>query len=49
MEDIAMKKRAYEQPSVRVVELQHKTNILVSSPGESTPPEDAPEYDDYLG
>ena len=44
-----MKKRAYEQPSVRVVELQHKTNILVSSSGESTPPEDTPEYDDYLG
>ena len=28
MEDTAMKKRAYKKPSMRVVELQHRTCLL---------------------
>ena len=31
MEDTAMKKRAYEKPSMRVVELQHKCMLLTRS------------------
>lgn len=37
-----MKKKIYEKPSVMVVKLQYKTNLLVESP-------DAPDYDDMLG
>ena len=40
-----MKKRAYEKPSMRVVELQHRTCLLQAS---STPPEEIPEYDDWM-
>ena len=46
MEDTAMKKKAYEKPSMRVVELQHRTCLLQAS---STPPEEIPDYDDWLG
>ena len=43
-----MKKRAYEKPTCRVVVLQHKANILVGSLMRSTPPEEIPDYDDWL-
>ena len=43
-----MKKRAYKKPSMRVVELQHKENILVGSPYDATPPNEIPDYDDWL-
>ena len=38
-------KKIYEKPSVMVVKLQYKTNLLVESP--DAPP-DAPGYDDML-
>ncbi len=40
-----MKKRAYEKLSMRVVELQHRTCLLQAS---STPPEEIPDYDDWM-
>ena len=40
-----MKKRAYEKPSMRVVELQHRTCLLQAS---STPPEEIHDYDDWM-
>ena len=46
MEDTAMKKRAYKKPSMRVVELQHRTCLLQAS---GTPPNEVPDYDDWLG
>jgi hypothetical protein len=48
MEDTAMKKRAYEKPTCRVVVLRHKTNLLISSPYDATPPNEIPDYDDWL-
>jgi hypothetical protein len=48
MEDTAMKKRAYEKPTCRVVVLQHRTHLLQASPEHSTPPEEIPEYDDWM-
>ena len=44
-----MKKRAYEKPTCRVVVLQHKANILVSSPYDVTPPNEIHDYDDWFG
>ena len=41
-----MKKRAYKKPSMRVVELQHRTCLLQAS---ETPPNEIPDYDDWLG
>ena len=49
MEDTAMKKRAYEKPTCRVIVLQHKANILVGSPVRSTPPEEIKDYDGWMG
>ena len=49
MEDTAMKKRAYEKPTCRVVVLRHKTNLLISSPYDATPPNEIPDYDDWMG
>ena len=49
MEDTAMKKRAYEKPTCRVVVLQHKANILVNSPYDATTPNEIPDYDDWMG
>ena len=49
MEDTVMKKRAYEKPTCRVVVLRHKTNLLISSPYDATPPNEIPEYDDWMG
>ena len=46
MEDTAMKKIAYERPSMRVVELQHRTCLLQTS---QTPPNEIPDYDDWFG
>ena len=48
MEITAMKKRAYEKPTCRVIVLQHKANILVGSPMRSTPLEEIPDYDDWF-
>ena len=45
MEDTAMKKRAYEKPSMRVVELQHRTCLLQAS---GTPPEEIPDYEGWF-
>ena len=42
---MTMKKKAYEKPSMRVVLLQHKTYLLQAS---GTPPNDIPDYDDWL-
>ena len=42
----AMKKIAYEKPSMMTVLLQHKTCLLQSS---TTPPSEIPDYDDWLG
>ena len=44
-----MKKKTYEKPTCRVIELQHKTCLLVGSYKRSTPPEEIPDYDDWLG
>ena len=44
-----MKKRTYEKPTCRVVVLQHKANILVSSPYDTTPPNEIPNYDGWFG
>ena len=43
-----MKKRAYEKPTCRIVVLQHKTNLLISSPYDATPPNEIPDYDDWM-
>jgi hypothetical protein len=40
-----MKKKAYEKPSMRVVELQHRTCLLQAS---GTPPNEIPDYDDWI-
>jgi hypothetical protein len=39
-------KKKYMKPSFRVVELRHKTCLLQAS---ATPPEQVPDYDDWLG
>ena len=41
-----MKKKIYEKPSMRVVELQHRTCLLQAS---GTPPNEIPDYDDWFG
>ena len=33
---------------MKVVLLQHKTNLLVSSPYDATPPNEIPDYDDWF-
>ncbi len=45
MEDTAMKKKIYENPTMTVVELQHRTCLLQAS---QTPPNEIPDYDDWL-
>jgi hypothetical protein len=45
----SLKKKIYEKPSFRVVELRHKANILAGSPVRNTPPEEIPDYDDWFG
>ena len=42
-------KRIYQKPEMKVVLLQHKTNILVGSPYDATPPNEIPDYDSWLG
>ena len=42
-------KRIYQKPEMKVVLLQHKTNILVGSPYDATPPNEIPDYDDWFG
>ena len=34
---------------MKVYKLQHKANILVGSPYDATPPNEIPDYDDWLG
>ena len=46
MENTAMKKKIYENPTMTVVELQHRTCLLQAS---QTPPNEIPDYDDWLG
>jgi hypothetical protein len=54
MEDIAMKKKIYEKPTMTVVELQHRTCLLQAS-GEQQPesdeqqPDAVPNYNGVLG
>lgn len=40
-----MKKKIYEKPSMKVVLLRHQAYLLA---GSQTPPNDAPNYDDWL-
>ena len=40
-------KKIYEKPSVMVVKLKYKTNLLVEGSSQEKP-EEAPEYDGYL-
>ena len=40
-----MKKKTYEKPTMTVVELQHRACLLQAS---STPPNEIPDYDDWL-
>ena len=42
-----MKKKTYEKPTCKVVLLQHKSCLLAGSPT-PTPPDDVPDYDDWL-
>ena len=44
-------KKKYMKPSFRVVELQHKCQLLAGSytDPEPTPPNEIPDYDDWLG
>ena len=41
-------KRIYQKPEMKVGLLQHKTNILVGSPYDATPPNEIPDYDDWM-
>lgn len=41
-----MKKKAYEKPTCKVILLQHRTMLLAGS--SPTPPNDVPDYDDWL-
>ena len=41
-----MKKKTYEKPTMKVVELQHRTCLLQAS---ATPPNEVSDYDDWLG
>ena len=40
-----MKKKVYIKPSVQVIELRHQACLLQAS---STPPNEIPDYDDWL-
>ena len=46
-------KKKYMKPSFRVVELQHKCQLLAGSGSytdpEPTPPNEIPDYDDWFG
>ena len=44
----SLKKKIYEKPTCRVVVLQHKANILAGSPYDATPPNEIPDYDDWM-
>ena len=44
-----MKRKAYQKPTMTVVELQYRTCLLQTSGTTSnTPPENVPTYDDWL-
>ena len=42
-----MKRKAYQKPTMTVVELQYRTCLLQTS-DTNTPPENVPTYDDWL-
>ena len=42
-----MKKKIYENPTMTVIELQHRTCLLQASQSDM-PPENVPDYDDWL-
>ena len=42
-------KRIYQKPEMKVVLMQHMTQLLSASPVRSTPPEEIPDYDDWMG
>ena len=42
-------KRIYQKPEMKVVLLRHKTNLLISSPYDATPPNEIHDYDDWFG
>ena len=42
-----MKKKIYEKPTMKVVELQHRACLLQASQNDKRP-ENVPEYDDWL-
>ncbi len=42
-------KRIYQKPEMKVVLMQHKTQLLSGSPYDATPPNEIPDYDDWLG
>lgn len=42
-----MKRKAYQKPTMTVVELQYRTCLLQAS--DTTPPENVPPYDDWMG
>ena len=45
-----MKRKAYQKPTMTVVELQYRTCLLQTSDTPSnTPPENVPTYDDWMG
>ena len=45
-----MKRKAYQKPTMTVVELQYRTCLLQTSDTtpSNTPPENVPTYDDWL-
>lgn len=46
MEDTAMKKKIYEKLSMKVVEIKHRKHLLQAS--QKTPPNEIPDYDDWI-
>ena len=43
-----MKKKAYEKPSMEVTKIQQQ-HIICTSPYDATPPNEIPDYDDWMG
>ena len=44
-----MKKRAYEKPKMNEVFLDGMVQLLLGSNTRNTPPEEIPDYDDWMG
>lgn len=47
MKNSTMKKKIYKKPSMKVMLLKYDTQLLADS--DPTPPDEAPDYDDWLG